>query len=88
VVDPGENPRFRLLSRTSDGDVLDVSEGIIEVKLPAPPATLRGKPQIRGSGDGGAPTSFPLQGIILGGMHRLEGPVASFLEEKCLYMAQ
>jgi hypothetical protein len=30
----------------------------------------------------------PIRGIILGGMHRLEGLVAGFLEEQCLYMAQ
>jgi hypothetical protein len=44
VVDPGENPRFRFLAGTGDGDVLDVSEGTIEVKLPAPPSILQRKP--------------------------------------------
>jgi hypothetical protein len=76
------------LAGTGDSDILDVREGIIEVKLLAPSAILRGKPQIRGSDDGGAPSSFPLRGINLGGMHRLEGPVVGFLEEQCLSLGR
>jgi hypothetical protein len=48
------------------------------VNPPARFASLRRKPQIHGSDDGGAPTSFPLGGIILGGVHRREGPVVGF----------
>jgi hypothetical protein len=62
-------------------------EGIIEVNLPAPFATLRGKPRIHGSDNGSAPTSPPTQGIILGCVHRREGHVVGFLEEPCLYLA-
>jgi hypothetical protein len=57
VADLGETLVFGL-AEIGDGDVLHVLEGIIEVNLPAPFATLRGKPQIHGSDDGDAPTSF------------------------------
>jgi hypothetical protein len=69
-----------------DGDVLHF-EGIIEVIPPASFAVLRGKPQIHGSDDGGAPPSFPPWGINLGGVHRREGPVVGFLEKQCLSLA-
>jgi hypothetical protein len=62
VADLGENPRFRPLAGAGDADVLYVLEGIIEVKPLAPSANLRRKPQIHGSDDGGASTSFPSWG--------------------------
>jgi hypothetical protein len=66
VEDPGENPRFWHLAGADDGDVPSILEGIIEVKLQAPSTDLWGKPQIHGSDDVGAHTSFsPLGASIL-----------------------
>jgi hypothetical protein len=59
MAEPGENPRFWPLTGAIDGDVSYVFEGIIEVKLQAPSANLRGKPQIYGSDDGATPMSSP-----------------------------
>jgi hypothetical protein len=45
VADPGENPRFWPLAGASDGNVLCVLEGLVEVKLPVLSTTLRGNPK-------------------------------------------
>jgi hypothetical protein len=45
VADPGENPRFWPLPEPSDGDVLRVLEGLVEVKLPVLSTTLRRNPK-------------------------------------------
>jgi hypothetical protein len=87
VTDSGENPRLRLLARTNDGDVLDVRVSIIEVKLLAPSAILRGKPISVYQMMAALLRCSSLGGINLGGVHRLEGYVVDFLKEQCLSLA-
>jgi hypothetical protein len=53
------------MAGAGDGDVSYVLEGIIEVNLQAPSANLRGKPQIHGSDDVGALTSFSSLGASI-----------------------
>jgi hypothetical protein len=60
-------------------------EGIIEVNLPALSATLQGKPQILGSDDGDAFTSFPPWGHQFEGVHRGVGQMNGLLEERCFF---